>query len=285
MYGDTFTAGVNGWTLFAEQTTRVAPRERIVSSLALTPVHAHNSDHLYTAGERRTDLDFDDATVEATFGRTDTPGEHWASDVRAVALYEHVRGTDAATHDFWSSPYAGLRTRQAYRHVTSDDPLQLTFEGNEIAAEAEVFAGQHLWSRIRIEQRANHRFGPMGAGESVTLFRGWSINTVNAFLTGGSWPIAGVRPLYGYRYAELRLDRGAGINGDLQYALRDSLSLAAHGSYLKSRELVARGIAADLTASWRGIGVRVGIARPFQRGRSENGVVIYGSLLASAFVR
>ncbi|HEX9163959.1 MAG TPA: hypothetical protein VF980_19790, partial [Thermoanaerobaculia bacterium] len=143
MYGDTFTAGVNGWTLFAEQTTRVAPRERIVSSLALTPVHAHNSDHLYTAGERRTDLDFDDATVEATFGRTDTPGEHWASDVRAVALYEHVRGTDAATHDFWSSPYAGLRTRQAYRHVTSDDPLQLTFEGNEIAAEAEVFAGQH----------------------------------------------------------------------------------------------------------------------------------------------
>lgn len=285
MYGDTFAAGVNGWTLFAERTTRVAPRRRIVASLTLTPLHSHNSDHLYVAGERRPDLDFDDSSIEVTFGRNDTPGERWTSDLRAVALYEHVRGTDPATRDFWSSPYAGLRTRQAFRHITSDDPLQLTFEGSEVAAEAEVFAGKHVWSHVRIDQRASRRFRRIRAGESVTVFHGRSINTVNAFLTGGSWPVSGVRPLYGYRYAELRLDRGAGINGDVQYALRDSLSVAAHGSFLRSRSLVARGVAADMAASWRGIGMRIGIARPFQRGRSENRFIIYGSLLASAFVR
>jgi hypothetical protein len=279
--GKTLSVTLSGWTVSAEATRRRAPHGRGVASLAITPLHAHSSDRIYVERARARELEFDASTLEATFGRIDDIGEHWTSDVRLVALYERVDGLDPATQSFWSSPYAGIRTRQAWRRITAEDPLRLTFEGNEVSATAEVFAGSHTWSRVRLDQRLSHRWGRITAGESAVAFHGSSLNTVNAFLAGGSWPVADFHPLYGYRYAELRLDRGLGLNADAAFALTPSLALGLHASALRSRDLTARGVAVDLTASWRGIAFRLGAAQP-DGGRD---VVLYGSVLAARFVR
>jgi hypothetical protein len=273
--GDTLNVTLNGWTISAEGTRRRSPRGRGVLSFAITPVNAHSSDRIYVDGTRDKAREFDASTIEATFGRIDT-FEHWTSDVRVVALYERVDGS--ADDPFWSSPFAGVRTRQAWRRITAEDPLLLTFEGSEISAAAEVFAGSHTWSRVRLDQRFSKRWGRVRAGESAIAFRGSSIDTVNAFLVGGSWPIGELRPLYGYRYAELRLDRGVGVNVDASVALARSLALGAHAGVLRSRDLDARGVAMDLTASWRGIGLRLGIAHGEE-------TIVYGSILAARFLR
>ncbi|HEX6642680.1 MAG TPA: hypothetical protein VF215_16295 [Thermoanaerobaculia bacterium] len=267
--GDTLDFTLNGWTISAEGTRRRSPRGRGVVSLAITPLNAHSSDRIYVDGTRDKAREFDASTVEATFGRIDT-FTHWVSDVRLVALYERV------DDPFWSSPFAGIRTRQAWRRITSEDPLLLTFEGSEIGAAAEVFAGSHTWSRVRLDQRFSRRWGRVRAGESATAFRGSSIDTVNAFLVGGSWPVGELRPLYGYRYAELRLDRGVGVNVDASVAMTPSFILGAHAGALRSRDLDARGVAMDVTASWRGIGFRVGV------GHGEE-TIVYGSILAARF--
>lgn len=278
--GDTLTFSLNGWTMSAETTRRRAPGRRVVASVALTPVNSRASDRIYVAGERRDELAFEVGTIEATFGRNDMLGERLTSDVRIVGLYEHVDGVDSSTSAFWSSPYIGLRTRQSWRHVTAEDLLLGTFEGSELIANAEVLAGRRTWSRARIEQRFSRRFGRFRAGESVVAFGGRSINTVNAFLVGGSWPIGDLRPLYGYRYAELRLDRGIGVNGDLHYVVKRSIEIGAHVSALRSRAIDVRGIALDVSGSWRGVGLRIGAARS-----DEDRVVVYGSILAAKFIR
>lgn len=282
--GDSTTFALNGWTMSWEAAHRVAPPTRMVVSVALTPLHARSSNRVYLAGERSRALEFDDSSIEATFGRIDTIGERWTSDIRAVAAYDRVSRSDQATRSFWSSPYAGVRTRQAYRHITAEDPLLLTFEGSEVRADAEVFAGKETWSRVTLSQRMSRRRGRFLIGESASVFHGRSLNTVNAFLAGASWPIGDLRPLYGYRYAELRLDRGAAAGVDAQVALRRSFALGAHANILRSRQTTALGVAADASFAWRGVGIRVGVARPFEEGRRGEGLVIYGSVLAARFI-
>lgn len=278
--GDTLALTLSGWTVSAEMTRRRTPRARGVLSLAITPLNAHSSDRIYVDGERARELEFDASSVEATFGRVDVLSERWTSDVRLIVLYERVDGVDEATRSFWSSPYGGVRTRQAWRRITAEDPLLLTFEGAEVSATAEVLAGSETWTRVRLDQRFSRRFGRVRAGESVVVFHGSSLNAVNAFLLGGSWPAGELRPLYGYRYAELRLDRGVGVNVDASYAITPSLAIGAHASALRSRDLDARGVAMDVTASWRGIGIRVGAAKAQERDE----VVVYASILAARFI-
>jgi hypothetical protein len=266
--GETLAVTLNGWTVSAEGTRRRAPRSRGVVSFAITPLNAHSSDRIYVDGVRARELEFDASSIEATFGRIDTLGDRWTSDVRAVALAERVDGT--------AENYAGLRARQSWHRITAEDPLLLTFEGFELSGTAEVFAGSHTWSRVRIDQRYSKRWGRVRAGESVVAFQGSSLDRASEFLVGGSWPVGELRPLYGYRYAELRLDRGVGINGDVSFALTRSLALGAHASVLRD----ARGFAADVSASWRGIGFRVGVAQA-----QDGEAIVYGSILAARFIR
>jgi hypothetical protein len=283
--GDTLSMTLSGWTVSGEMTRRRAPRKRTVASIAITPLNAHSSDRVYVEGARARELEFDAGAVEATYGRIDTIGERWTSDVRFVALYERIDGVDEATRSFWSSPYGGIRTRQTWRRITAEDPLLLTFEGSEVSAMAEAFVGSDTWSRVRLDQRFSRRWGRLQAGESIVAFHGRSLNTVNAFLIGGSWPVADLRPLYGYRYAELRLDRGLGINVDASYSITPSIALGAHAGALRSRDLDARGVAVDVTATWKGIGIRLGAAQPHDNDRREDDVVLYASILAARFIR
>src|SRR5205823_3457326 len=78
--GDSTTFVLNGWTLSWEGTRRATPRSRRVTSVAVTPLHAHSSNRLYAAGQRDRAAEFDDASLEATYGRVDLAGERWTSD-------------------------------------------------------------------------------------------------------------------------------------------------------------------------------------------------------------
>jgi len=123
------------------------------------------------------------------------------------------------------------------------------------------------------------------AGERASVLTGRSLNRVSAFLAGGSWPAGDLRPLYGFRYAELRLDRAVTATGDLQFLLRDSLSVTGHVSALHANDLDAHGAAIDMTWSWRGIAFRAGVGVPHADGRSNEHPVFYASVLSATFVR
>jgi hypothetical protein len=248
--GETLSLSLQGWTISAEM-----KRRRAVASLAITPLNAYAGD--------RAEPEFDASSIEATFGRADVLGERWISDIRVVALHDSIEDANA--------DYAGLRTRQAWRRITAEDPLLMTFEGSEVAATAELFAGSDTWSRVRVDQRLSHRWGRLRAGESVTAFYGHALDPAHAFLIG----------MHGYRYAELRLDRGVSANVDVSYAITPTFAIGAHAGALRSRDLDARGVAFDMTASWKGIGFRFGAAQA----DGDRDVVLYGSILAARFIR
>ena len=256
--GDTLSLSLTGWTIAGEW-----KRNRTVASLAITPMNAYAGDRIYVDGERVTAAEFDASTLEAAFGRIDRMGKHWTSDVRAIALYDSIESEN--------EPYAGVRARQSWHHITAEDPLRATFDGSEVSATAEVFVGHETWSRLRLDQRFSRRWGRVRAGESMFALYGHELGVVHAFLVGG----------YGYRYAEFRVDRGVGVDLDLGYAITPTIALTAHAGAMRSRDLDPRGVALDVTASIKGIALRVGI------GKAHDGdeVVIYGSILAARFLR
>ncbi|MFL6248446.1 MAG: hypothetical protein ACJ74H_20655 [Thermoanaerobaculia bacterium] len=245
--GGNVSIALQGWTISSEM-----KRRRVIASLAITPLNAYAGD--------RAEPEFEASSIEATFGRADAIGERWLSDIRAVALYDRIEGANAT--------YAGLRTRQTWRRIVAEDPLLMTFEGFEVSALAEVLAG----SRVKIDQRLSRRWGRVRAGESVTAFYGRSLERGHEFLIG----------MWGYRYAELRLDRGVAANIDASYPVTPKFAIGAHVGALRSRDLDARGVALDMTASWKAIGIRFGAARA---DGDDRDVVFYGSVLAARFLR
>jgi hypothetical protein len=280
---DLLSFAVNGWQLSSAYERRLDPRRKLAASIAVTPINAHSSNRIYDHGERRGDLDFRDSSAEVTFGRIDTPVERWISDIRGVILYERVADVDAPVRDRWQKPYAGVRARQAWRRVRADDPFMMIFDGAEIGGTVEFFAGQRAWSRIEVDERVNARRGRWRAGQSVIGFSGHNLDVVNAFLVGGSWPVAGVHPLYGYRYGEFRLARGISGTMDLEYGMRPSTWIGVHGSALRAPQAHAVGVALSLTHDWNGVGLRGGVALPKQQQRQRNRVVFFASVLAGSF--
>lgn len=276
---DHLSLSLTGWELATTWERPLTPRRKLALSVALTPVNAHSSNRVYDRGERRRDLQYRDTSLEASFGTLDNPGERWSSDFRGVLLYERPRDVDARIRDRWQRPYIGIRTRQAYRRVRADNPFTMLFDGSEVGGTAEVFAGRRGWSRFDLDQRFGGRRGRFHFGESASVFSGQALDTVNAFLIGGSWPVAGVHPLYGYRYAEFRLDRGITANADLQFAMQPLTWIGVHASAMRAHELDARGLALSLTHDWNGVGVRVGVGAPRQQGRA----VFFASVLAASF--
>ena len=256
--GNHFTLSMSGWTVSGEFKFR-----RAVTSLSITPINAYSGDRIYVDGERADDLEFDASSLEATFGRIDPIGKHWTSDVRLVALQDQFTRLNKT--------YAGLRTRQAWRRITAEDPLLRTFEGFEVAAMAEIFGGDETWARIRLDQRFSRRWGRVRLGESVFVLQGHELDVVHAFLVGG----------YGYRYAEFRIDRGVGADVDLGFAVTPAIELGAHAGAMRSGDLDTRGAAVDITALIKGIGLRLGVGKAQDRDE----IVVYGSILGARFIR
>lgn len=270
-------ASLNGWEI-SGSIEKKSRRRSLVFGAAVTPLHAHSSNRIYHLGVRQRDLEYDNASWEVTAGRVDRMTERWTFDIRGVLLSEDVSGVSAITKDRWSRPYGGLRVTQTYRNVDAENPLLLTAEGFEASLHMESLAGRQQWSRGRAQETFHRRLGNWRIGESATVFIGSSLDVVNRFLVGGSWPVAGVNPLYGYRYGEFRIDRG--VSATIEAERR---GIGLRWSALSATGARAQGVAIDLTRSWRGIGVRFGAGVPIQSNREGSRVLAYASVLAASF--
>jgi hypothetical protein len=274
---DVAILSLNGWQISAACEKKRRAYSWIGAAL-VTPIHARSSNRIYQLGQRRRDAEFDDSSAELNWGRADRMSERWTSDIRGVVLFEKVSGLDDATADFWSRPYAGVRMVQTYRRLTAEDPFLFRWQGVMASASVEAMFGSTAWSRTTLTEQARRPVGGWVAGESVTVFAGKSLNVVNQFLVGGSWPVDGLHALYGYRYGEFRIDRGVSATIDVE---RGAFGL--HASTLRAPDVRAHGIAADFSKRWRGIGVRAGVALPLQHGRRSSRVIAYGSLIGASF--
>ncbi len=281
--GDMRRIAISGWQVSAQYEKALPLRKRFVASLALTPFNANSSDRIYEQGEERPELRYDNASFELTLGRQDLLSTRWISDIRGVVLHERVDEVDAATSDFWARPYAGVRARQSYRRVTAEHPFLMTMEGFELTAEEELFAGTQQWHRVSISQRSSTRLSrSLRVGQALNVFGGSSVNIVNAFLVGGSWPVEGVRPLYGYRYAEFRMRRGATAMAEVEVLVNGSSAAALRFSTARGDGVRASGVAVDVTREWRGVGVRAGAGIPLSPS-GRRSTVVYASLLTAIF--
>jgi hypothetical protein len=274
---DVASLSLNGWQISAGWERRRRGYSWTGAAL-VTPIHARSSNRIYRLGQRQRDAEFDDASVELNWGRADRLNDRWTSDIRGVLLFENVSGVDAATADVWSRPYAGARMVQTYRRVTAEDPFLFRWQGWMASATAEALFGSRTWSRMTLTEQVRRPIGRWVAGESVTVFTGKSLNLVNRFLVGGSWPVEGLHALYGYRYGEFRIERGVSATIDAERG-----AFAVHASTLRAPGLRAHGIAADFSKRWRGIGIRVGAAVPLQHGRHGSRLIAYGSVVGASF--
>jgi hypothetical protein len=69
---------------------------------------------------------------------------------------------------------------------------------------------------------------------------GTHLDTVNAFLPGGSWDIIGPAAVYGTRYAEFRVNKGAVLGAGADYAI-GAWELGVRGSVIRAPRLHASG--------------------------------------------
>jgi hypothetical protein len=144
------------------------------------------------------------------------------------------------------------------------------------------------WARLLLSGEHARRVGRFRFSESVTLFHGDSLNVVNRFLVGSSWRVPGIHPLYGFRYAEFRLDQGAAINAAVDYALTERIDLGFRASFLAGQfdeTLVeARGVGLELGTTVHGIGITLGAALPRQQNAVEEELTFYAMLSTAIFL-
>ena len=112
-----------------------------------------------------------------------------------------------------------------------------------------------------------------------TAFDGRSLNTVSAFLTGGSWDAAGRMALYGYSRGAFRMARGTLVNGGVDLSLWKSTEIGVRRAWLTGAGAPREGTAITLAALWNGVGMSAALAAPEDdpfRGRWDRALVAGG---------
>jgi len=232
---------LSGWTIAASRDVPVDRGRRRIVTLSVTPYNAHSSKRIYVDGTRARALEFDDAAVMARAGYRIRQGEHAWAEAAVMAGHEII-GTTAPRElrDRWRTPYAGVQFAQTIRFVTAEDPYAGRIDGIDLTAATEVFAGRRTWSRSMLLQSAGATRGPFHVRQTLGLMYGTSLDTVNAFLVGGSWDTIGPMSAYGTPYAEFRLDKGAVLGAGTDYAI-GTWELGVRGSLLRAPHVHASG--------------------------------------------
>jgi hypothetical protein len=252
---------VSGWTIAA---TRDAPVDRgrnVILTFSVTPYDAHSSRRMYSDGSRARELEFDDAAVAARAAYRVREGEHASTEAAVIAGQEIVGST--APHevrDRWRTPYAGVQIAQRIRVVTAEDPYAGRIEGIDLTATTEVYSGRKMWSRTTLLQSAGAAAGPLHFRQTMAAMYGTNLDTVSAFLVGGSWDALGPMAVYGTRYAEFRLEKCAVLSGGADYALR-SWELGVRASVMRAPRLRATGTMFEISRRAAGIHFAAGAGK------------------------
>ena len=119
----------------------------------------------------------------------------------------------------------------------------------------------------------------------AAAFTGQSLNTVSAFLLGGSWDLAIPDLLAGYRYAEFRVERAGTLRGGADFRLHGAWELGVRGTYLKTSGLDRRGAAVQVMTLWKGTVIDAGVAVPDTSGGRHGHVVVFATITAALIAR
>jgi hypothetical protein len=274
-----WSIGLRGSTLTLETFKPFSPRFELLIGGDLTPFNANGSSRIYKDGRHEPDLGFTDRSYQAAAGVRFQPTPAWRTDIQLLALKESVEVID---NDSWRHPYGGVEVVQSYRRVIAEDLLQSRFDGLKATAAAQRFSGSHAWWRGQVTAGGGKRIGRLFLRGEASAFGGGRLNAVSRFLVGGSWDVGDGLPLYGFHYAQFRVDRGVALNGGVDLRLTGAWEVGIRGGYLDAPEKRARGTAIRLGAIWNGIALHVGAGLPGHvSGEAQGGAFVFAGITAA----
>lgn len=259
----TWTGGLIGGTLSAEWLRTWNPTLATIVSAELTPSNSHSSNYIYIDGVRDPALRFTDRTARLVAGLRLASGPAWRFDLRAIGLSEAVSGlADTAVAARWHAPYAGLGIEARYRHLVAADALGDQFDGVSAFAGVEGFAGTRPWLRSQLSLGAGRRLGRVTLRGRAWALLGHNLDIVNRHLVGGSWELGDGPVLYGYHYAQFRVDRAVVLGGGADLRLAGDWQLGVRVGFMSSPTRTTYGEAVTVSTLWNGIGLHVGVGLP-----------------------
>ena len=272
-------AGVAGWTASGSWMRTLSPSRALWAGVEVTPMNAHSSNKLYVDGVEDPALAYRNATMQIGGGLRLTPSSRWTTEVRGVVLQEKVSDLPEQVGEFWRSPFVGLDIAQRYDRLSAEDVIRSRFEGIRVAARAQVYGGTSSWSRGTVSLGVGRRAGRVFLRANGSAFRGNSLNTVSAFLTGGSWDAAGPMALYGYSHGAFRVERAVLANGGADVRLWGNTEVGVRAAWLASPGETHRGTALSVSTLLSGIGISAAVAVPEDdgfRGRWDRAIATGG---------
>ena len=271
---------INGWSLSLGRERLLDHDRRLILDVTATPYDAHSSKRIYRDGVRRRDLEFDDAALTARAALRFRESEH-ASIEPGVVIGKEIVGNDApmSLRDSWRSPYAGISVTQRIRFITAEDPFTNRIDGIDVSATGEAYHGNRTWTRAMLTENAGRSFGRIHLRQSLAAYRGSSLDTVSAFLIGGSWDLLGSSAVYGSRYAEFRVNRGINANAGADFAITRSLEIGLRVSAFRSGSLHTTGTMLQATQHLGGYRLTAGV------GRSQHRTTVMATIGGAVFLR
>ncbi|PYQ26532.1 MAG: hypothetical protein DMF56_24235 [Acidobacteria bacterium] len=274
-----------GGTLEGSWVKRQSARRGWLFSADVTPFNAQLSNRIYVEGERAHELEYEAASHRIRAGFRLTPNDRITTDIQLVGLLERITDIDdARVRSFWEGPFVGLDVSHAYQHLSTESPLIGSFNGFTAGARFEVFAGPETWSRVSIHQRSGIQLGKIHLRQSLLAMSGKNLNVVNRTLIGGSWDVLGETAMYGQRFGEYRVARGALANVGADYVLPRNWRVGVRGSYLRSDVADLYGTAINVSKIWKTFGFNAGVGKPQARnGKSD--AVFYVAVIAPLYAK
>lgn len=285
--GHEWNLWVTGWTLGADRSVARTARSRWRVLARVTPVNAHASNYIYLDGRRYQAASYSAAFIDLGGGLEVAHTQRWTGTYRGIALYERIgQGQSADVRRFWEHPFIGAETVQSYARVRSETLFGARWDGIKADASAQIYTGDRTWSRVRAAAGAGRHAGPLFVSGRAAVFAGQSLNTVNAFLIGGSWDLAPPDLLVGYRYAEFRVNRAGTIGAGVDLRIHGAWEVGVRSAYLKASHLDRRGTAVQVMTVWKGAVVNAGVAVPNASvERTRGRAVIFATITAAVVQR
>jgi len=280
-----WTVGLTGWTLGADWRVAATPRWRRHLFARFTPFNAHSSDYIYVGGRRSTAAQARATSVELGAGAEVRHARGWTGGYRVVATYDSIRELRApAVADFWTTPFVGVEVTQEYERVTSDDTLGARWNGIKVDGSARLLTGAHTWSRAGARLRGGRRLKRIFVTGELAAFGGHRLNTVSAWLVGGSWDLPAPNLLPGFRYAEFRRTWGTVLGGGMDLRLRGATNVGVRTGYLAAGGPNRYGTAVQLSSVWQGVVINGGVAFPGREEGARRGpAVVFATATAAVF--
>lgn len=285
--GREWSVGMVGWTLSADWKTAAGDRRKRHIFARFTPVNANSSNFIYRDGVRDSAAEYRASAIEGGAGVEVAHSRRWTGQYRVLALYHSVGGmSDSAVSTLWRRPFAGVEIAQQYTRVTSEERFGSRWNGLKIAVVGRTMGGASTWTRAQLTAGVGKRAGPLFLSGRGAAFAGHSLNTVNAFVLGGSWDVPSAEMVPGYHYAEFRLNRAASVGAAIDVRLHGFWEIGLRAGALKGAPTNVQGAALQVGTVWRGAVFNAGVAFPrAMPDRNRRGTLAFATITAALIER